>query len=211
MDIPELLPIQKSKNEQIKNVKANLIIMLSNRGLIEKKNMKSTIDKLINNNNDMEMEFEINIDNPENYNTKIPNKKIHVKFFDTKIMSMSKNSLIGNFIAKYFDEYKILIVENINPKIELTIHKHKTQTEIFKFTSLITNIIDHYLVPKHIVLSPEEKKEVKNAYGVLDKNFPLILSNDPIAKYYNMKQNDVCKIIRKSKNSGRAISYRICV
>ena len=52
---------------------------------------------------------------------------------------------------------------------------------------------------------------VKNTYEIKNKNIPLILSCDPIAKYYNMKQNDICKIIRPSKISGRSFGYRICI
>lgn len=212
MDIPELLPVEKSNNTLINDVKTNLIKMLVNRNLIEHDNKNKYINDLINiDNDDNDMEFLINIDNDQNYNTEIPNKKIYVKFFDYKIMSVSKNSQIANFITKYYNDYKIIIVENINPKTETVISKYNTQTEIFKFSFLKNNIVDHSLVPRHIVLPEIIAKKVKDAYGARNKNIPLILSGDPIAKYYNMKQNDICKIVRFSKVSGRAFTYRICV
>ena len=40
---------------------------------------------------------------------------------------------------------------------------------------------------------------------------PLIRSNDVIAKYYNMKPDDIVKIIRPSPISGEAIAYRYVI
>ena len=211
MDIPELLPVEKSYNIQINNVKTNIIKMLYNRGFILFENIDKYTKKLIDNNDDNELEFIINVDNDSNYNTQIVNKKIYVKFFDQKIISISKNSQIGNFISKYFDDYKLIIVESINPKTEIAINNYKTQTEVFKFSSLTYNVIDHVHVPKHIVLTDEDAEKVKNEYNATNKNLPLIYASDPIAKYYNMKQNNICKIIRYSKVSAKSVYYRICV
>ncbi len=211
MDIPELLPVELSFATQISNVKTNIIKMLVNRGFINKENEDNYIKKLVENSENNEMEYIINIDNDKNYNTEILNKRIYIKFFDYKIMSVSANSPISNFIAKYFNEYKILIVDGINAKTELTIKNYKSQTEIFIIERLKKNIIEHTFIPQHIVLSQENGEKVRNAYCALKKDLPLILSNDPIAKYYNMKLGDVCKIIRLSKVSGRAFMYRICV
>jgi DNA-directed RNA polymerase subunit H (RpoH/RPB5) len=211
MEVSELQPIEKSNKQQIDNVKTNLITMLSNRGFINKENIKSYAKKLIDMDDDNDMKFEIKIDNDTNYNTTIKNKLIFVKFFDYKIMSVSKNSEIGNFVTKYFDEYKIIIVDNINPKTEIAINAYDTQVEIFKINFLKQNIIDHVFVPQHIVLTKEEGDEVTNSYNVLNKNFPFILSCDPQAKYYNMKVGDICKIIRSSKVSGEAFIYRKCI
>ena len=211
MDIPELLPVEKSNNIQVNNVKTNIIKMLSDRGFIEPQNVDGYIKMLTDNDEDTDMEFQINLDNDTNYNTHIPNKVVYVKFFDQKIISVSKNSPIGNFITKYFNDYKIIIVDNINPKTEQTINNYKTQTEIFKFKSLVNRVITHHLVPKHEVLTDEEKINFQNEFNVEDKDLPLIYSSDAVAKYYNVKQGNVCKITRMSKVSGEAIFYRICV
>lgn len=208
--IPQLLPIEKSHHQQLNDIKTNVIKMFKNRGYIKEENMDKYIKKFIAEEND-ENEYIISLDNDSNYNTFIKNKKIYIKIFDYKISSINKNSPIGEFITKYYDEYKFLIVENINQKSEKVITSYKTPCEIFKIAELKINIVDHILVPKHTVLTEEEGKLVLLTYNAKKKDMPLISSTDPIARYYNMKPDNICKIERPSVMTCTAPFYRIVV
>ena len=208
--IPQLLPIEKSHHQQLNDIKTNIITMFKNRGFIKEENLDKYIKKLISDEND-DMEYTINLDFESNYNTTIKNKKVFIKMLDYKISSVNKNSPIGEFLSKYHDEYKFLVVENINQKSEKVISHYKTACEIFKTTELKINIVDHILVPKHIVLTQEEGKLVLETYNAKKKDMPLISSSDPIAKYYNMKPDDICKIERPSVMTCTSPFYRIVV
>jgi hypothetical protein len=129
--LPELLPIDKSQHELTNNIKKNLITLLVNRNFIDESNRVKYTNKLISDEND-DQEYIINIDNDTNYNTTILNKKIYIKFFDYKITSINKSSPIGEFIAKYANEYKILLVDEINQKSENIIDSYNITCEIFK-------------------------------------------------------------------------------
>ena len=74
---------------------------------------------------------------------------------------------------------------------------------------MIFNITHHELVPKHIILTSEEEKEVLERYNTTKGKLPKISSTDPVAKYYGMKTNQICKIIRKSPEVGSYIYYRL--
>lgn len=76
---------------------------------------------------------------------------------------------------------------------------------------IIVNITHHELVPKHIRLSNEEKKDLLTRYRLKESQLPRIQSEDPIAKYLGLKRGQVVKIIRRSETSGRYASYRICL
>ena len=104
-----------------------------------------------------------------------------------------------------------MIVENINQKSQKIISTYKTTYEVFKIDDLKINIVDHILVPKHTVLTQEESKLVLQNYNAKKKDMPLILSNDAIARYYNMKPDDICKIERPSIMTCEAPFYRIVV
>jgi DNA-directed RNA polymerase subunit H (RpoH/RPB5) len=208
--IPQLLPIEKSHHQQLNDIKKNIIIMFKNRGFIKEENVDKYIKKLISDEND-DMEYIINLDYESNYNTTIKNKKVFIKMLDYKISSVNKNSPIGEFLSKYHDEYKYIIVENINQKSEKIISHYKTACEIFKTAELKINIVDHILVPKHIVLTQEESKFVLETYNAKKKDMPLISSTDPIARYYNMKADDICKIERPSVMTCITPFYRIVV
>lgn len=208
--IPELLPIEKSIHQQIIDVKTTIIKIFVNRGFIKKENKDKAIKKLVTDEND-DMEYIVLLDNDSNYNTTIPNKKIYIKIFDYKITSINKSSPIGEFIGKYDKEYKFLVVEDINSKSENVIETYNTQVEIFKFDKLKSDITEHDLVPIHIVLSKEEGDEVLESYRARKRDMPLIRTIDPVAKYFNMKQGEIVKIIRPSPVTSESIAYRLVI
>ncbi len=86
-----------------------------------------------------------------------------------------------------------------------------TAIECFLEEDLLVNITHHELVPKHIVLSREEKAALLKRYRLKETQLPRILSKDPIARYLGLKRGAVVKIIRTSETAGRYASYRLCV
>jgi len=74
------------------------------------------------------------------------------------------------------------------------------------------NILNHGLVPKHVVLTREQKKKVMKTYGIKKlKQFPKILKSDPVIKSLNAKPGDLIKITRKSNVTGESTYYRIVI
>ena len=73
------------------------------------------------------------------------------------------------------------------------------------------NIFEHYLVPKHEILSPEEKEDVLKKYRVEPYQFPLIKTSDPIAKVIGARFGDLIRIVRQSPTAGEYVSYRYVV
>ena len=208
--IPQLLPIEKSYTQKLDLVKTNVFKMFAHRGFINNENIEKRTKKLIDNHSE-DNEYVLELDNNTNVNSTISNKKIIIKILNYKISSVNKSSEIAEFITKYNNDYKFIIVEAINSKSEKILLSYQTDFEIFKFTELMICIVEHILVPKHMILSQDETNQVLQEYCARKRDMPFIMSNDPVAKFYNMKPGEICKIIRPSVLTCDVPFYRIVI
>ena len=148
-------------------------------------------------------------------NDETKDKKICV-YFHNEIKNFSKNDLktvIQNIISKYNDQNIGLILilkEKENSAVSKELNKETYKNvEVFLRKNMVFNITKHVYVPKHIILTKDEEKELLEKYYVTKNKLPKILKSDPIAKYYGMKTDQICKIIRKSPEVGDCLYYRL--
>lgn len=73
------------------------------------------------------------------------------------------------------------------------------------------NVLEHELVPDHILLTEEETQEVLTRYKITKGQLPKIKTSDVVVKQINAKPGDVIKIIRKSLTAGKAVAYRLVI
>ena len=204
-------------NMEIDIVIDNLKEMLKNRG----------------DNIDMFEENESVINRDEFYNDKNPiefqtssttiifalTKKLRKNIID-EIKLYEDN--FSNFIQKYNNKKNIIIIFNndtisvpvlsqIN-KYDKIIQKLGGMLQYFQLKQLMFNPTKHELVPKHTKLNTAEVAEIMNKYMIKSKlTMPIILHNDPIAKWLGLKQGDIVLIDRYNENSGISYYYRCCI
>lgn len=104
------------------------------------------------------------------------------------------NQSITSFAKQYIDE---MVRDGI-------------RVELFKQTELYFNITKHELVPKHTLLTVDEKDALVKKLRITPTQLPHIKHTDAMAKYMGLTKGDVVKIDRKSEISERSIYYRIC-
>jgi DNA-directed RNA polymerase I, II, and III subunit RPABC1 len=189
------------------NVRKTIIEMLEDRGYnvpdIENLTFEQFMIKYTNKNLDIFIYDEAK------------NKKIYIYFYN-ELKNFSKSDL-KNIMQKITLEYQdediniiLLLRDKENSAVTKELQKESFKNvEIFLKSNMIFNITHHEYVPKHIVLSPEEENEVLEKYNTTRSKLPKISSLDPIAKYYGMKPNQICKIIRKSPEVGNYLYYRL--
>jgi DNA-directed RNA polymerase I, II, and III subunit RPABC1 len=188
-------------------------------------------DALINKDNFIKKfgkEKEINVDFDKlelNKSRKKDDDKICIKWF----YSASNDKLDTQYATEFFKKLEkekinrgIIILPNknvITPVAKKAIQeppvkdssKNKIIIDLFYYHELIINITQHHLVPKHTLLSKEQKDELFKKYKLTENQLPRIHVNDPVSKYLGLVKKDVIKIEKQSNFATRYVSYRIII
>jgi DNA-directed RNA polymerase subunit H len=87
----------------------------------------------------------------------------------------------------------------------------KKKIELLPKTFPAFDLFEHKLVPKHEILTDEEREQLLVQYRVQAYQLPQISSLDPCVKAIGAKPGDVLRVIRKSPTAGEHISFRYVV
>jgi DNA-directed RNA polymerase subunit H (RpoH/RPB5) len=186
----------KNKLEILQTILYNCLLMLKRRGYISnvdtvyKKYMPTSIS--MNN-------FKIVDNNMTNY--------IYINNVDMN--SIKKSSPIDDFLSTDINMKKFLITPTINKKILSQILDKYPNSEIFKHTEMLEDIVSKNFIPKHTLLDKKEKEKLLEIYK--SNNLPKIFKLDMMSRYYNASEGDIFRIERNSILSGKSIYYRIVI
>ena len=67
----------------------------------------------------------------------------------------------------------------------------KYSLEQFREAELMINITEHELVPKHVVMTTEEKRELLQRYKLKEQQLPRMQQSDPVARYFGLRRGQV--------------------
>ncbi len=200
MDTNKIISIELTYNEKINEVIKNIIKMIFERfNLHNKLNFNDIYNNIMKNYDINNESVKFNLNNEE-YIIKIINRAITGRKIED----------IEQLIDIYRNNYKFLIVQSINIKNNDLLNEI-SNLEVFTIDELLVNIIEHHLVPKHRLLTEDEKNIFLKEYNIKQKNLPRIFVSDAIARYYNAKVGDIMEIQRYTPNSGLSIIYRTVV
>jgi DNA-directed RNA polymerase I, II, and III subunit RPABC1 len=146
---------------------------------------------------------------------KIKNTDIFVFFPDEEKIGIKTLRTYKNDMLTHSVNNTIIVVkDSITPFAKQSIQseiKEPMVIEIFTEPELYIDISEHSLVPKHELLTKEEKDLVLKKYDIKEKQLPKILISDKISKYYGFKKLDLVKITRLSETGGYYVYYRLVV
>ena len=197
----------------IYNSRKNLLEILEERGFnIENySNFSITEIGILTENNQLDMLL-------ENDSTK---KKIYVKYYVNKLI---KPQNIYDIVEDLFhlesilekkDDLIVIIKDEPNDTMLENIKDIWVSENIYislvNIKRLQFNILKHTLVPKHTILTANEKETFMKKYNILDKSqIPDISYFSPVSIVLGVRPDDVVKIERNSRTAIQADFYRIC-
>ncbi len=69
------------------------------------------------------------------------------------------------------------------------------------------DVLLHKFVPKHVLMTQEESKNLLEKYKIKEKDLPQIFEKDPVSIAIGAKEGDIIKIIRDSNTSVKTVEY----
>eukprot|EP01098_Paradermamoeba_levis_P009221 TRINITY_DN3829_c0_g1_i2.p1 TRINITY_DN3829_c0_g1~~TRINITY_DN3829_c0_g1_i2.p1 ORF type:complete len:209 (-),score=77.69 TRINITY_DN3829_c0_g1_i2:265-891(-) len=203
------------QSSRLYHIKKTVLKMLTDRGyLVSQSEFDQTLD---------EFKRKYNTDTPDfkretlaiaKQNKNDPTDQIFVFFPDDEKVGVKP-------IRRYYERMKeekvhkaIIVVQTSLThfaKQVLSEFAPRFTLEYFTEGELLVNITDHILVPKHVVLTKEEKHALLTRYKLKETQLPRIQVRDPVARYLGLQRGNVVKIIRASETAGRYVTYRMVV
>lgn len=154
-----------------------------------------------------------------------PVNKIYIKYYNVVGKKLQKTNIrsmiddlfyIENILNKDTDKLMIITNEDANDTL-VTYLKNIWEQEhvyiaIISIQRLQFNILNHSLVPPHIILNKDETTDFYRKYNIMnDKQIPEISRFDPVSQIIGMEPGTICKIIRPSKTAITTNYFRLCV
>ncbi len=207
------MSLVNSNIENIYKSRCNILDILKYRGFDISSYENFTINEIniLNNNNQLDILVKNNT----------TNKNVYVKYYLNKLLkaqtiysSIEDLFNIDNILTKN-DDLIIIIKdepnENLNQIIRDIWMEDEYYISILNINRLQYNILNHILVPKHIILNDEEATLFKKKYNIIDDSEIADISYfSPISLILGIRPNNIVKIIRNSKTSIESNFYRIC-
>lgn len=120
-------------------------------------------------------------------------EKLNIQGIKDRISIMNKEGANGCIIV-----YRTSVTSSAKKSLETL----EYDFELFGLHELQLNITKHRLVPRHSRVLPSEKEELDKKYK---GKIPVLLSTDPVSRYYSFKKGEYIRITRKDGS----IIYRL--
>jgi DNA-directed RNA polymerase subunit H (RpoH/RPB5) len=137
---------------------------------------------------------------------------------EIRVMKPNEEKLAIDTVRKYVELVDghphlsiLIVIQNITPAARQIVQNCK-QFELFYEKHLYRNITKHVYYAPHKALTEAEEQAVLKQYKCDKDNFPVLLKNDAVARYFNWKLGTMVKTeTRVGGASAPYVTYRVVV
>ena len=191
-----LTNVEYNQTELLEIIIKNILKMLERRTKIE--SYEEEFKKIKNNNN--------NTNNNIIEIKAIDNEIINIYFINSNITTIVSGTPLEIYLSENLNVRKIIIAKVVSKKVVRQLYYEYQNVEFFFENEMLEDIPSKIFIPKHILLTKEEKKELAEVFD--EKDIGKILLFDIMTRYYNANVGDIFRIIRPSLTAGYNIYYR---
>lgn len=137
------------------------------------------------------------------YSNATQNEKIYVYYpetsSETQQLAKAEATAALDFITQY-SVSNLIIISYKSPAAGVSKALDQSSAmfyyQLFTYRQLTYNPTKHYLVPKHQILTQDEKNQLLKSKGIELSQLPVISDSDPICRYYGGKPGHIFRIQR---------------
>lgn len=82
------------------------------------------------------------------------------------------------------------------------------RVQFFRAKELVHNVTRHAIVPKHEAVPATEVEGIKRQFCILDGQWPIILTTDPVVRWYAWAPDTIVRIHRRGLTQDKHTFYR---
>tara|TARA_B100000683_G_scaffold139022_1_gene135440 strand:- start:779 stop:1303 length:525 start_codon:yes stop_codon:yes gene_type:complete len=114
---------------------------------------------------------------------------------------------VRQLMEQHPDDIVVVSIDGVTPFTKKEV-AHEARITFFVAKEVMHNLPRHCLVPRHTALSQEEAEAVKKRFHMMDHHWMLLLSSDPVARWYNWRIGTIVRIERTGLTQDTHVVYR---
>jgi DNA-directed RNA polymerase subunit H (RpoH/RPB5) len=138
-------------------------------------------------------------------NFKLDEHKIEIYLVNAKLTTIAQGHPLDVYLSNNLDIHKIIIATEVTKKVVKQIANDYKNAEFFFHYEMLEDITSNILVPKHEIITGDERKEVSDKFS--DHELPRINLTDRMSRQCGAKIGDIIKVTEPTTTSGENTSF----
>lgn len=140
----------------------------------------------------------------------ITNKSTTVLFTNCKLQVEQVRNILTLLDSRKCDHCILIVVETPKAKAKSELENQtNVHIEIFSYLEFGFCLVESKIVPKHTILTEQQKQEIKKMYEPDDEKYPALRKSNKIVRFYDLPVGTMVEFERMQSTRGVEKFYRV--